>query len=111
MGQRALRIISLCCFLCFFAWGCSSKTVWSKAQIESKIKESANLKEVHLTETGNGIYEGTATGENGTTYKLKATYSHSEGEGKTKNELRCEGEDSKGNRIHGQTGEGAGSHR
>jgi hypothetical protein len=99
MGKQALPIISFACLLAFLTWGCSSKTGWSKAQIESKIKEAAKLKEVHLTETGNGTYEGTATDQNGTAYKIKATYSHSQGEGKTSDEVRWEGEDAKGNRI------------
>jgi hypothetical protein len=105
MSKSALRTVSICCLLGFLVLGCSSKTTWNKAQIESKIKEGAKLKEVHLTETGNGTYEGTGTGENGTTYQLKATYTHGEGDGKTKNELRWEGEDSNGNRIGGQTAE------
>jgi hypothetical protein len=66
------------------------------------------VKEVHLNDKVNGTFEGTGTGENDTTYQLKVTYSHSESEGKVKNELRWEGEDGKDNRIQGQTGEGGG---
>jgi hypothetical protein len=102
MRQKALPIIVIACLLALLTWGCSSKTGWNKAQIESKVKEAANLKEVHLTETANGSYEGTATDQNGRTYKLKATYSHSQGEGKTSHEVRWEGEDDKGNRIEGR---------
>jgi hypothetical protein len=32
MNKQTLPIIAFVCLFCFLAWGCSSKSVWSKAQ-------------------------------------------------------------------------------
>ena len=87
--------------LCFLEPGCSSngiKPTWSKpprwnmTQIESKIKDGAKLKELHLTEKESGKYEGTGTGEDGLTYKIKATYTYSESEDKAEYEFHWDAE-------------------
>jgi hypothetical protein len=48
-----------------------------------------------------GKYEGSGTGEDGTTYKLKATYRENKSDGKPKSELEYEAQDSKGNSSKG----------
>jgi hypothetical protein len=106
MGKRVLRGILFCGLVSFLACGCSSRTGWSKAQIEAKVKDAAKLKEIHLQETGKGEYEGTGTGEDGTTYKIKATYTHSQGEGKERSDLHWVAEDPKGVRRECKVFEG-----
>lgn len=46
-------------------------------------------------------YEGTATGENGHTYKIKATYTYSQSEGKGTHDFRWGADDSHGDRKSG----------
>ncbi len=53
---------------------------WSRAEIESKIKNSAKLKQIQLTEKETGKYEGTGMGEDGLMYKIRWTYTYSESE-------------------------------
>jgi hypothetical protein len=48
-----------------------------------------------------GKYQRTGTGEDGTTYKLKATYRESMSNGKATEQLDYEAEDSKGVRTKG----------
>jgi hypothetical protein len=48
-----------------------------------------------------GKYEGTATGEDGTTYKLKASYHESMSNGKAMEQLDYEAEHSNGVRMKG----------
>ncbi len=108
MNSKTLLPISAVLFLlCFLGWGCSSKNVsgrptrWSKDQIESKIKDGAKLKEIHLTETEKGKYEGTGTGEDGLAYKIKATYTFSEVGDKTEWEFHWDAESPKGEHKSG----------
>jgi hypothetical protein len=130
MASKTLLRISTVLFApCILGFGCSSKptlpTGWSKAEIESKIKASGKFREIHLAETeGSGggeqksavtqssetrKYEGTGTGENGHTYKIKATYTYKDNGGKGWHVFHWEAEpDSQGEKMSG-TYEGPGS--
>jgi hypothetical protein len=116
-----LRISTLIFVACLLGSGCSSKptipTGWSKAEVESNIKEGGKFREVHLTEAGGGggferngsatqtratrNYEGSGTGENGHTYKIKATYTYSENDGKGSHDLHWDADDSEGDQKSG----------
>ena len=103
--QRAnSRIIPLCCFLCALGWGCSSQPPPNdpnKTAVESKLRSELKLKEVRLTVIEPGKYEGTGTDEDGTTYKLKATYRESKSNGKATEQIDYETENSKGGGTKG----------
>jgi hypothetical protein len=86
-------------FLCALGWGCSSQPPPhdpNKTAVESKLRSELKLKEIRLTVIEPGKYEGTGTGEDGTTYKLKATYRESTSNGKATEQLDYEVENSKG---------------
>jgi hypothetical protein len=105
-SKTLLRISAVLFLLCFFGSGCSSKsagrpTRWSKGQLESKIKDGAKLKEIHLTEIEKGKYEGTGTGEDGLAYKIKATYTFSEVGDKSEYEFHWDAESPKGEHKSG----------
>jgi hypothetical protein len=100
MRRRHLLIIT-CCLFCPLVWGCSSQARPNKAAIESKLKDSLKLQDIHLTETEQGKYEGTGRSEDGTTYKVKATHTQGKSNGLNYRELRWEAEDSKGHKITG----------
>jgi hypothetical protein len=74
MHRRHLLILLQSGLLCILGWGCSSRPQLTKADIEAKIKDSIPLKEIHLTEAEPGKYEGTGTGRDGRTWKIKASY-------------------------------------
>jgi hypothetical protein len=113
-SRTLLRTSTLLSVLLFLGSGCSS-TGWSQAEIESKIKEGGKLKEIHLTQTGSGdereqngavtqtrstrSYEGTGAGENGHTYKIKATYTYEHKDGKGSHDFHWEADDSQGGRM------------
>ena len=103
--QRAnSRIIALCYFLCALAWGCSSQPPPhdpNQTAVESKLRSKLKLKQVRLTVIETGKYQGTGTGEDGTTYKLKATYRESMSNGKATEQLDYEAENSKGGGTKG----------
>jgi hypothetical protein len=102
-SKTFLRISPVLCIFCFLGWGCSrSAPTLSKAKLESKVMDLAKLKEIHLTETAKGNYEGTATVQDGTTYKVKVTYTHTESEGKSKDEIRWDAEGPKGEHMGGK---------
>ena len=98
--QRAnSRIIPVCYFLCALGWGCSSQPPphdRNQTAVESKLRSELKLKEVRSTVIEPGKYEGTGTGEDGTTYKLKATYHESMSKGKATEQLDYEAENPKG---------------
>jgi hypothetical protein len=60
------------------------------AAVESKLRSKLKLKQVRLTVIETGKYQGTGTGEDGTTYKLKATYRESKSNGKARKQLDYE---------------------
>ena len=91
MHRRNFMTISFC--LLSMEWGCSSQTGRSKAEVASRLKEILKLKEIRLTEAGQGKYEGTGTTADGTMLKITATQGN--------NELRWEFEDSKGGKGNG----------
>jgi hypothetical protein len=98
------RIIPLCCVLCALGWGCSSQAPPhdpNQTAVESKLRSVLNLKEVRLTMIKPGEFEGTGRGEDGTTYKLKATYHENMSNGKATEQLDYEAEDSKGGGTKG----------
>jgi hypothetical protein len=99
-----LLILLLSGLLCIFAWGCSSKPQLSKADIEAKIKGSIPLTQIHLTETEPGKYEGTGTGPDGRTWKIKASYTYAKKDGRYKSDLTWEAGDSKGEKKNGNEG-------
>jgi hypothetical protein len=68
----------------------------------------AKLREIHLTETAKGNYEGTATGQDGTTYKIKVTYTHTESKDKGESEIRWDAEGPKGEHMSGRDVHGEG---
>ncbi len=111
-GKTLLRISLLPCVFCFFGWGCSrSGGSLSKADLESKVAEFAKLKDVRLTEAAKGNFSGTATGHDGTTYKITVTYTHTEGKDSRKDEIHWDAEDPKGGHssgsdVHGESGNG-----
>jgi hypothetical protein len=113
-SKTLLRISTLLFVVFFLGLGCSSKpTAWAKAQlskaeIESKVKESGEFKEVHLTEAeGPGEqgeakkYEGTGTGQDGHTYKVKATYAYKDNGGNGWHDFHWEADDSQGHHTSG----------
>jgi hypothetical protein len=104
MRRANSRIIPLSCFLCALGWGCSSQPPPNdpnKTAVESKLRSELKLKEIRLTVIEPGKYEGAGTGENETTYKLKATYRQNKSNGKPKSEFEYEAQDSKGNALEG----------
>jgi hypothetical protein len=97
-------MIPVCYFLCALGWGCSSQPPPhdpNQTAVESKLRSELKLKEVRLTVIAPGKYEGTGTGEDGTTYKLKATYHESMSNGKATEQLDYEAENSKGGGTKG----------
>jgi hypothetical protein len=101
-------LILLCCLLCILSWGCSSQAPPKQAAtdpkqtaVEARLRDGLKLKEVHMTETGQDQYEGTGMGENGMTYRIKATYRLSKSNGTVKSRIDYEAEDSKGGGTKG----------
>ncbi len=76
--KRLLQMCVACFILCPSGSGCSSQpTEWnkaSKAEIDTKNKDGAKLKEIHLAQTNSGRFEGTGKGEDGFAYKIKALF-------------------------------------
>jgi hypothetical protein len=98
------RTISLCCLLCALGWGCSSQAPPhdpNQTAVESKLRSELKLKEVRLTVIKPGKFEGTGKGEDGTTYKLKATFHENMSDGKATEQLDYAAEDSKGGGTKG----------
>jgi hypothetical protein len=107
MRRRDFLIVTVVSLLSPLVWGCSGRTgVWGKGAIESKLKDELKLKEIHLTETEHGKYEGTGTGVDGTVYKIKATQSESKKTDLKQRELRWEAEGPKDQRTSGHFIEG-----
>jgi hypothetical protein len=104
MQRATSRILPVCYFLCALGWGCSSQPAPhdpNQTAVESKLRSKLQLKEVRLTVIEPGTYEGTGTGEDGTTYKLKATYHESMSNGNAKEQLDYEAENSQGLAMKG----------
>jgi hypothetical protein len=93
------RPMSLCCVLCALGWGCSSQAPPhdpNQTAVESKLRSELKLKEIRLTVKKPGKFEGTGRGDDGTTYKLKATYHENMSNSKATEQLDYEAEDSQG---------------
>lgn len=69
---------------------------FSKAEIESEVREALKLKEVHLTETAKGEFSGSGSATDGTTCKITVTQS--------RNKITWESEDAKGGKVIGSKG-------
>jgi hypothetical protein len=82
-------------------WGCSSQSRLKKAEIEAKLKDKLKLTTIQLTEMEPDRYEGTGTRADGTTHKIKASYSQTKKDGLSKNELKWETEGPKGEKTTG----------
>jgi hypothetical protein len=111
MERRILFVSTILLVLAFAGLGCSASwknkaPAWGKVQIESKVKDTAKLREIHLTETEKGAYDGTGTGQDGTAYKLKVTYAYRESDGQS--EIHWDAEGPSGNHIGGQFAEAKG---
>jgi hypothetical protein len=101
MHRRHLLLITLSCLLCLLVEGCSSQSRLSKADIEAKLKDKLKLTTIQLTETEPGKYEGTGASADGSTHKVKASYSQTKKDGMTKHELSWEAENPKGHKTTG----------
>jgi len=112
MGKAMRKKVLLLTVVCaLFGFGCnrakqtvtttgSSPTApFGKADVEAKLKQKLNLKEIRLEESEKeGEYTGNATGQDGTKYKMKATYQG--------NVLKWEYEDQTGAKGSGSEGPG-----